>query len=184
MLKLTISFYLSVFAVLVFTLSIFTGAAPIAFADYGDAPANLRVTVKSPYSALLEWDEAPQQEDDARYLLFRNGASLGVKKGQSFLDNALLPEREFTYSLAAVSSKGSCFNTQEITFSTLAKGLDKVAAPSVSAGPTTPANLRILRNSSDTLVLSWDKGVGDELKFSVTRNGEVLDTVREIRSLI
>ena len=173
-----------------FYLLLFIVAAPIASADndvadddddnvaaYYVAPGNLRITLNTPYSALLEWDEAQQQADGAKYLLFRNGASLGVRKGTSFLDNALLPEREFTYSLATVSPSGGCFNNREITFITLAKDSNEAAAAKASTGPASPANLIISRDSSDTLILSWDNAEGNDLSFTVSRNGELLETV-------
>ncbi len=142
-----------------------------SFAAAPTAPQNLKVTINTPYSALVEWDASTNADDNTRYVLTRDSASIGVHKTTSFLDNALLPDRTFVYTVTAQNILGQRSSTSTISVTMPSKPATQAVT---SAGVQAPTGIRAERYSENSLELFWDRVNTTYLRYEVIRNDQLL----------
>ena len=164
---------------LVITAYVLTSSvASNAAAATPSTPGNLRVDINSPTSATLSWNAVQSTEGRIRYLLTRNRASLGVRDGTTFLDNALLPDREFVYTVTAVNVSGEQSPPASITFRTPSAGSTPNSTAATATQPTSnpapPLGLRYERYSERSLELFWQRSSAIGVRYNIYRNGQLI----------
>ncbi len=140
-------------------------------------PQNVRASATSPTAALIQWNAAPGSDGRVLYAITRNRASLGVRPGNSFQDNGLLPARTFEYTIATVNIDGERSAPSTISVTTPPLPQSNASAPAAAnADVATPTGFRLERYSSKSLELFWNRVDGEYLRYEVLQNGKTVRT--------
>ena len=141
------------------------------------APTDLRVTLDSPTSALLNWTDTSSNETGFR-IWRRTGTNgsytdIGVTSSNvtSFINSGLIPNTTYTYRLTAFNSLGDSGSSNEAVLTIPG---DK---------PVTPANptgLIAKATSATQVVLNWVDVSDNETGFRIRRRIGTAGTLTEI----
>jgi len=71
-----------------------------------NAPSGLTASNVTDTSLNLDWDAVSYVEGINAYEVFRNGSSLGTRKGTSFADSGLTAETTYSYQVKAIGNNG------------------------------------------------------------------------------
>ena len=107
------------------------------------APSGLRSVVYSRTAGAIAWDRAATP--GFRYEVFRDGTSLGITDGTSYVDDQLSGERQYRYEVIAIDRQGRRSAGSNVLLSTTEEGRN----------PTPPAELTALDEVSGELITAF-----------------------------
>jgi chitodextrinase len=118
-------------------------------------PGNLRTSVVTANSVALAWDASTDNLAVTGYVIYRNGTEVGPSTTNAYTDNAVTPDTEYSYTVAAKDAAG---NTSAQSAALTAKTLPGqpadgkkmyITPPSGTAAPGTDLTVEVRVDAKD-----------------------------------
>ncbi|MDQ2085047.1 fibronectin type III domain-containing protein [Herbivorax sp. ANBcel31] len=115
-------------------------------------PQNLRVIENSITTVSLKWDISLDDVDVEGYEIFRNGLRVGTSRTNRYIDQRLMPNTKYTYTIKAYDVYGNYSEHSESVGITTNVGDEP---------PEVPQNLSISSRTDTSVSLSWSPSTGN-----------------------
>lgn len=130
-------------------------------------PGHLTITAQTENSVTLDWEASAGSTDPITYTVLRNGEETAALAETTYTDTGLTPGT-YIYQVKASSNNLSSENSDEVT----ANLTPTITLPS-------PANLRVLSKTSNSVTITWDTVAdwNEPVSYRIFRDGEEIAAV-------